>query len=553
MNIKTAYCYCRVSSSRQKTEKGGFGMSRQQALLTTYVEEYKDTDNLGYNLSIDRIVFLKAEGVSGFSGKNIAEGSVLQTFISDYISGKIKNSVLVIENCDRFSRSNPNDAAGLFLSLLIAGCDIHEADTETVHHRYSDTNLISAGLSRSHKESLRKQKLSLKNWDKRFAETVKNQVPLTGRCPSWLEVINGKYTEIAERTAPIRLIFEMYNTGFGQAYIRDKLNTEGYRYNDKTWSSWSIHRVLKDERVTGRHKTQSSLRGNFDRIIMYPIIVSDMDFKRAEQRLIKPGRDKKINRRANKVFAGLLVCGVCKTAHIIINNENGKRFGRCSYSISGNKRCTASGFKYNVVEEALINHLRHLDFDQLSTTEHGEELEILNNDLVYHRNYLDKVQVIVDSVDIPNERDYKLLKNLELKIRDIESKIDNIKAVENVSENYKIIVQGINNDLLNVDNISIRQDFNSKIRHVIKCIHIFKIQPTVVFVSVSFFASRDVQWLSINLKDGSILSNTYIENNIVVITLGDDVLTFNSESKQYFLNGEIICNDKALSLLDKGK
>ena len=33
MKTKKVYCYCRVSSGRQKTEMGGFGMSRQQNLL----------------------------------------------------------------------------------------------------------------------------------------------------------------------------------------------------------------------------------------------------------------------------------------------------------------------------------------------------------------------------------------------------------------------------------------------------------------------------------------------------------------------------------------
>lgn len=56
MGIKTAFCYCRVSSGRQRTEKGGFGMSRQQALLTAYVEEYEDRDCLGYDLSVDNMV-----------------------------------------------------------------------------------------------------------------------------------------------------------------------------------------------------------------------------------------------------------------------------------------------------------------------------------------------------------------------------------------------------------------------------------------------------------------------------------------------------------------
>lgn len=521
MGIKTAFCYCRVSSGRQKTEKGGFGMSRQQALLTTYVEEYEDKDGLGYELSVDNIVFLKAEGVSGFSGKNIEQGSVLHSFIADYKSGKIKNAVLIIENIDRFSRANPNEAAELFLGLINKGCDVHEIDTETVHHRCSDLNQISAGLTRSHKESLRKQKLSIKNWDERFERTVKKHIPLTGRCPGWLKVENNQYQEIPENVAPIRLIFEWYNNGYGQAFIRDRLNSEGYKYNGKTWSNWSVHRVLKDERVTGKHRTQSTLRNNFDGIMMYPTIVTELQFKRAEQRLTKPGRDKKINRRANTLFSGVLVCGLCKAGHILINNENGNRFGRCSHAIAGNKRCVANGFKYNVVENTLLKYLRHLDFGSLSNSSHAAEVENLSSELIHYSNYLANVQRTVDSVDIPTETDYKVLKNLEAKIRELQGKIDDLKALENVSVSYEDIVKKINYELLDVSNIEVRQDFNIKIRKIIREIQILKIQKNIVLVSVSFYVSTDLQWLTISLKEGFLLSNTYVENKTLVVTLGD--------------------------------
>lgn len=551
MNIKTAYCYCRVSSGRQRTEMGGFGMSRQQALLTSYVGEYEDKNNLGYKLSVDHMVFLNAESVSGFSGKNIESGSVLHSFITDYKNGKFKNSVLVIENADRFSRINPNEAAELFLGLINSGCDIHEVDTDTVHHRYSDLNLISAGLSRSHKESLRKQKLSLKNWDKRFENTVKDKVPLTGRCPGWLKVVDGVYQEIADRTAPIRLIFEMYNDGFGQAYIRDKLNNDGYHYNDKTWSNWSIHRVLKDERVTGKHRTQSLLRNNYDGIVMYPVIISDVDFKRAAQRLAKPGRDKKINRRANTVFAGIMICGVCKTAHILINNEKGKRFGRCSYSSAGNKRCTASGFKYNVVEQALLNHLRHLDFGELNHQDHSGELEKLNKELISHKDFLFNVKRSIEMDDIPSEIDYILFKKLELKVNEIERKIHEIKDIENVHVHYNDMISKIDDSILDVSNIKARQDFNVSIRKIIREIQIFKTQPTIVFVSVSFYASQDLQWLSISLKDGALLGNTYIEGDTVSVTLKGEVLTYDNKQKQYFIGDKAISNETALFLLEK--
>lgn len=550
MGIKTAFCYCRVSSGRQKTEKGGFGMSRQQALLTTYVEEYEDKDGLGYELNVDNIVFLKAEGVSGFSGKNIEKGSVLHSFIADYKSGKIKNAVLIIENIDRFSRANPNEAAELFLGLINKGCDVHEIDTETVHHRCSDLNQISAGLTRSHKESLRKQKLSIKNWDERFEKTVKKHVPLTGRCPGWLKVENDLYQEIPERVVPIRLIFEWYNNGYGQAYIRDRLNSEGYKYNGKTWSNWSVHRVLKDERVTGKHRTQSTLRNNFDGIMMYPAIVTELQFKRAEQRLTKPGRDKKINRRANTLFSGVLICGLCKAGHILINNENGNRFGRCSHAIAGNKRCVANGFKYNVVENTLIKYLRHLDFGSLSNSSHAVELENLSSELIHYSNYLANVQRTVDSVDIPSETDYKVLKNLEAKVRELQGKIDDIKALENVSVSYEEIVKKINNELMDVSNIEVRQDFNIKIRKIIREIQILKIQKNIVLVSVSFYVSNDVQWVTISLKEGLLLSNTYVENKILVVTLGNETMTYDIESKQYYLNSKPISNEDAYALFD---
>lgn len=525
-------------------------MSRQEALLTTYVEEYEDKDGLGYSLSTDHMVFLKAEGVSGFSGKNIEPKSVLHNFITDCISGKIKNAVLIVENIDRFSRTNPNVAAGLFLALINNKCNVHEIDTETVHHEYSDLNQISAGLIRSHKESLRKQKLSIKNWDERFKQTVKKQVPLTGRCPGWLKVVDGIYHEIPERTAPIRLIFELYNNGFGQAYIRDKLNNEGYHYNDKTWSNWSVHRVLKDERVTGKHRTQSPLRDNYDKMAMYPVIISDEQYKLAEQRLIKPGRDKKINRRANTVFAGVLICGICKSAHIIINNDKGKRFGRCSYSIAGNKRCSARGFKYNIVEETLLKHLQHLNFESLRQVDHSYELERLENELIYNKNYLDIVQKKIDIDDIPSIVDYKLYKKLEVAIRNIEGEITNIKALDNVNGVYENIAKSINYDLLDVRNVSLRQEFNIKIRKVIKEIQIFKIGESVVLVSVLFYASNDVQWLTINLKNGDLLGNTYIENGNVFVSIDDKTLMFDSGKKQYFFDEKPISDDEAYSLLD---
>ncbi|MBA7843282.1 recombinase family protein [Klebsiella sp. RHBSTW-00484] len=550
MRTKMAYCYCRVSSGHQTTEKGGYGMSRQQGMLMDYVDEYSDSDGLGYGLSSESVVFLNAEGVSGFSGANLAKGSVLLAFIEDVKAGKIKNAVLCIENIDRFSRTNPQTAALSFLQLIEAGCNIHEAENGIVHHNNSDLNLISSGLIRSHRESLRKQKLSLKNWDKRFDKVVRKEAVLTARCPSWLYVEDNKYLEVIEHTKSIRLIFDLYIKGFGQAYIRDELNSRQWLYNGKTWGSWNVHRVLNDVRVTGKHRTQSDLRKNFDGLVIYPAIISEMDFNSVQQKLKSPGRSKKINRRANNLFSGLLMCGHCNTAHILLQVDKDKRFGRCSYATAGNNRCHARGFKYEIIENALIEHLRHFEIQDLKEDEHNLELHNLQDELIYHNNYCAEVQHIVDSVDIPSDRDYRILKNIEGKIREIEGRIDEIKAAGNVVYEFEKIVESINLDLKDVNNVSIRQEFNSRLRKVIKSISVFR-SNELILLSIDYYACKDYQWININPKTGVLQGNLYVEEDHIVIQTNSGIVTYSTTNRQYSLNENVIKEDEALKVLQE--
>jgi hypothetical protein len=550
MNTRIAYCYCRVSSGYQVTEKGGYGMSRQQGILLDYLSEYIDHDDLGYGLSAESVIFLSAEGVSGFSGKNLAKGSVLLEFIEQVKLGRLTNVVLCIENIDRFSRANPQTAALLFLQLINAGCNIHEADYGIVHHSNSDLNLISSGLIRSHNESLRKQRISLKNWDKRFDLVAKKEGVLTSRCPSWLYVSDGKYYEVKDHVRCIRLIFELYNKGYGQAYIRDELNNRTWLYNGKTWGAWNVHRVLNDMRVTGKHRTQSELRKNFDGVLMYPSIVSELDYKTAQQKLKSTGRDKKINKRANNLFSGLLHCGLCNSAHILLQIDGNKRFGRCSYATAGNKRCYARGFKYEIVESALIEHLRKFEMKNLIIDEGSEDVSTLQKELVYYKNYGSEVQSIVDSFEIPNERDYRILKNIEAKIREIEASIDEKSAIKNVSTDMEQVIKSITDDLKKVENISLRQEFNSKLRKLIKSIRVLRTDEEIVLM-IDYYAGKDYQWINVNAKTGAVRVNTYIEGDKVVMHTNSGVVTFSSIDKQYYMADKIISTDDVLSILKK--
>jgi DNA invertase Pin-like site-specific DNA recombinase len=531
MPTKTTYCYCRVSQNMQSTAKGGFGMTRQQNLLMNYVETYTDTDNLGYTISPDKVVFLNAEGVSGFSGKNISEGSVLLNFIESVKNGTIKNAVLALENIDRFSRANPQEAALLFLQLIKYGCNIHEAENEIVHHKNSDLNLITSGLIRSNKESLRKQKMSLKNWDKRFDAVVKDKKALTGRCPAWLYVEDGEYKIITEHSRQIKTIFELYLKGFGQGYICKKLNDDGGRYNDKTWSTWLIHRLLNDERLTGVHVTKSDNRTEFDGIQMYPEIISTVDFKSAQQRLKAPGRDKKINKNANSLFSGFLVCGICNSGHLIVMFNKGKRYCTCTHRAFRNGRCVARGFKYEIFELAVLNHVRNFDFNTVTDNNHHEEVEELKKELINTVLYLDEVQADIDKVDIPDPSDRRILKNLQMKVTDIEAQIENLESSDNIGSELKSISTDISSELLDRKNVLIRQEFNARLRRVIKSIHAFRYHDSIL-IQISYFIKTEQQIINIDAKSGEVLGHSYIEDDKVMISYGGN--------EYHYENGEMI-------------
>lgn len=547
MITKTAYCYCRVSKNEQSVARGGFGMTRQQSMILNYIEGFVGDAECGYALSIENVVWLKAEGISGFSGKNIEKGSVLLEFIDAVTAGRIKNAVLIIENIDRFSRVTPNLAVELFLRLVNNGCPIHECEYEIIHNQYSDNTLISAGLTRSNAESVRKQKLSIKNWDKRFEAVIKKGAVLTAKCPSWLRVNESKQYEIIETEAiTIRKVFELYNKGFGQAYIRDYLNDRGLKFNGKTIGTWIIHKILNDERLTGKLRVKSEIRKQYDGLRIYPIIIEQQIFNSVKVMLKSKKRGIKITKRVNNLFSGVSKCGYCRDAHLVVQLDG--NIYRCGHALQSNQRCIAPGFKYDIVERAIINHMLHFDFD-INTSDRSEEIERLDNELINTIKYRDEVQKDIDSVDIPDQSDRRILKNLQKKVDEVALEIDKLKAEGNITNEIKNITRDIDENLLDVSNIEIRTEFNIKIRRIIKQFHAMRWDQSTIFIWIEYYAASDMQLLYIDAKTGMPKQNIYMEGNKLVVFTTDGKLEFFNE--QFYLNGVEISKKRGFNVMDK--
>ena len=111
--MKTAYCYSRLSTTRQLEGSGYARQSKRPEQLCK--------DN-GWILS-DRT--FQDYGISAWKGKNRLQGD-LSKFIELVKSKKLGDEpVLILEAFDRFSRQDIDESEPAILDLLKAGCDIH--------------------------------------------------------------------------------------------------------------------------------------------------------------------------------------------------------------------------------------------------------------------------------------------------------------------------------------------------------------------------------------------------------------------------------------------
>ncbi|MGK7285158.1 recombinase family protein [Buttiauxella agrestis] len=203
MKHRKSVGYCRVSSDKQ-TE--GYGMTRQQRMLLRYVQNYKDEKKLGYSLSEDLFSWILQPGTSSFSGYNLEKGELAE-FINEARTGKHKNTVLIIENIDRYSRASPAKSGEIFLSLVNSGVHIHEVETGEIFTENLNLEMLSSSLTRANRESVRKQNLSKASWSNRYYEAVEGKNVLTKRVPNWITIDDKKYV-LNPKSYIIQVIFD---------------------------------------------------------------------------------------------------------------------------------------------------------------------------------------------------------------------------------------------------------------------------------------------------------------------------------------------------------
>ena len=215
-----AYSYQRYSSRKQAS---GDSIRRQTNMLNDWLKR-----NPQYTLDTT----LVDKGVSGFRGKNANKGA-LADFLKEIKAGRIKpGSALIVESIDRLGRQTIDDMQQLVRQILLADVDLITLGPEK-HLTKAHLNDVLAIMelviyaSRAREESERKSDRAKSNWSAKREQAAKEKKPFGKQGPSWLDIVDGKWTITKEKSATIKRIFKMALGGMGETAIAKALNQDG--------------------------------------------------------------------------------------------------------------------------------------------------------------------------------------------------------------------------------------------------------------------------------------------------------------------------------------
>lgn len=409
MARRRAFSYTRFSTAKQAE---GFSLARQLAAAKAYCERN--------GLTLDERSFCDM-GVSGFHGANAVDGELFE-FLSLVRGGRVpKGSVLIVENTDRLSRLPPDEANRIITEIVRAGVDVVTTSPEQVYTAANIDKLgtwlplqVSNCLAREESE---KKSARLKDAWARKRAAIANGKKLTTRGPFWLrwDKSRGGW-EVKEREADLmRRVFQWCIEGEGAATICERLHREYPQgVTGKGWQPNNVRKLLRSRHVIGEFQPvvgtsakkggiKSTRRPAGQPVAGYfPAIVDEATYYKAQQAL--DGRKRGGGRITGtpNLFNGLLVNAV-DGQKMVLNTDHGKRVLVSGGAIRKMKGSEFVSVPYDILECAILKHLRELRAsDVMGTTGKTEDaVEQWSNKLTAVNYTIERTQQRVAGADDP--------------------------------------------------------------------------------------------------------------------------------------------------------
>ena len=482
--MSTVYIYIRYSSSEQRE---GDSYERQIKKAKSYCERN------GYDFLEQNIYF--DGGVSGYTGANRTKGK-LGEFIAAVDSGEIApDSLLLVENLDRFSREDGIVTLMTLASLRekkirIAILDDNK-EVDLTSYNILQTLLPSI---RSNDESARKSQLLSSAWAKKKTNAL--QSIITKRVPLWLKVVgekeNKKWERIPEREAVIKRIFKMSANGDGKILIARKLNKQQIATfgKSKFWQSSYIGKILKNPACYGLYipyKGRAGSRKQDGPEVegYYPAPITKDEFLATKTYI--QDREKKGGRSTNtgkNLFSTLLVCGSCGEKMRFDDKHNGNIYYVCSKArLAGN--CRYESIRLQEMESRILAKVPDMfGFEEIEK-EQQEEPKIIELRSKLHkvREALERavqmgidqggnMQFINDQITSKRREENSIHEDLNrligMQTRQMQEKESRYELKQNINE----ILEGEFKGILSCQNESQRIRLKQHLAKVIKKINI---------------------------------------------------------------------------------
>lgn len=517
------YGYLRVSSLEQV--RTGGGLDTQDEEVRRYITQKSDV------FDIDKMVMMSDEGLSAYSGRNIKEGE-LGRFLADVEAGLVPaGSALVCYSVDRLSRQNPWVGTQLISTLIGAGIEIHSVAENQILRSDDPVGAIMSTiyLMRANNESVIKSERAKSGYAKRLTESIKNKKVLTRQMPRWLYEHDGSYAVDPDMKRVIEFTFDSYIAGQSTGYIASELNSRGWLYGDTEWRGSYVARLIRDERLIGKHIRYSKQIKGINREVIdtipdfYPIAVDIDKFHLANIMLTNVAENIRGRTRTTygdtsilrNIFSNILKCGVCggdtsvlqNTRVKIIDGEKKyipyKTFLRCrtKYEL---KKCTQGDIRYEIIERAVLLHLMKLDIVALLAKPVDNKIELYRSEL---ESYIDdKIQY--EKIIEERRKDGKRIRP---------NTIDALEEVEDrIEELNRLIESHVEDDFVpnfNVDISSIADVSNVKDRSLLKK-GIGTIAEKILYKRISDYIIVEIFYRNIKIKHILVIDNK--SSNVIV-------------------------------------
>lgn len=267
------------------------------------------------------------EGLSAFSGRNVADGA-LGRFTASVEEGAFPDGVVLLtEKIDRLSREKAKIVFAWMLRVTDLGVVVAIADGE---RQYNADNLDMATIitliveaSLAHNESQNKSDRLAGAWKAKRRKVANGELlVMTKRAPAWVTVEGTPpaFALIADRAAIVRRVFEETVAGHGKHTIARRLNQEGVATFGRAsgWHASYIQKILSSATVLGEMQPGRKPRGlarelEGDPIAGYYPAVIDADLHARAMRSMA-GRSRRVagrGRRLVNLLSGLAKCGEC--------------------------------------------------------------------------------------------------------------------------------------------------------------------------------------------------------------------------------------------------